>query len=113
MSFGLNVAPRIFTKLADTIVQKLRVQGVQVMAYLDDWLVWATSSRECLRGCRKVTQFLEHLGFKINTKKSRVSPAHKFQWLGIHWNLQSHCLSIPLKKRKEIAGSVKRLLKSK
>ncbi|XP_068203583.1 uncharacterized protein [Palaemon carinicauda] len=47
MPFGLNVAPRIFTKLADAIVQQLRIQDVQVMAYLDDWLVWATSPEDC------------------------------------------------------------------
>ncbi|XP_068238425.1 uncharacterized protein [Palaemon carinicauda] len=113
MPFGLNIAPRVLTKLAETIVQQLRLQGVQVMAYMDDWLVWVASETECLQASKKVIQFLEHLGFKINAKKSGLSPAQKFQWLGIHWDLESHHLSIPLKKRREIARSVKRLLKSK
>ncbi|XP_068222133.1 uncharacterized protein [Palaemon carinicauda] len=42
----------------------------------------------------------------------RLSPAQEFQWLGIHWSLQSHLLSIPSKNRRDIAGSVNRLLKS-
>ena len=36
MPFGLNIAPRIFTKLADSIVQVLRSQQILVAAYLDD-----------------------------------------------------------------------------
>ena len=43
--FGLNVAPGMFTKLVDSIVQVLRKGGLQVMAYLDDWLIWASSER--------------------------------------------------------------------
>lgn len=112
MPFGLNIAPRIFTKLADAVVQLLRLKCIQLLAYLDDWLVWAASKTECMQASKKVIQFLEHLGFKINVKKSRLSPAQEFQWLGIHWNLKSHLLSIPPGKRREIAGSVKKLLKS-
>ncbi|XP_068228018.1 uncharacterized protein [Palaemon carinicauda] len=104
-------SPKIFTKLADTVVQ-LRLEHVQVAAYLDDWLLWAASKTACLQASKKVVQLLGHLGFKINYRKSSLSQAQEFQWLGIQWNLQSHHLSIPPKKRSEIAGSVKRLLKS-
>ncbi|XP_068213953.1 uncharacterized protein [Palaemon carinicauda] len=112
MPFGLNIATRIFTKLANAVIHQLRLQRIQVVAYLDDWLVWAASKEECTQASKEVIQFLEHLGFKINLEKSRLSPVQKFQWLGVHWNLQSHYLSIPSKKRREIAGSVKRLIQS-
>ncbi|XP_068241091.1 uncharacterized protein [Palaemon carinicauda] len=75
MPFGLHIAPRIFTKLADTIVQQLRSKGVQVVAYLDHWLVLAVSKTTCLQAAGKGIQFLKHLGFKINRKKSCLSPA--------------------------------------
>ncbi|XP_068200484.1 uncharacterized protein [Palaemon carinicauda] len=113
MPFGLNTVPRIFTKLADTVVQQLHTEGVQVVAYLDDWLVWAASKIIRLQAAQKVIQLLEHLGFKINFKKSRLTPAQQFQGLGIQWNLKSHHLSIPSKKRREIAGSVRRLIRYK
>ncbi|XP_068212639.1 uncharacterized protein [Palaemon carinicauda] len=112
MPFGLNITPRIFTKLVDTVVQQFIIEGVQVAAYLDDWLVWAASKTACLQATKKVIKFLELLGFKIKYKKSRLSPAQEFQWLEIHWNLHSHHLSIPPKNRREITGSVKRLLES-
>ena len=45
--FGLNIAPRVFTKLVNIIITTLRQQGVNVVAYLDDWLVWGMSPEEC------------------------------------------------------------------
>ena len=32
MPFGLNIAPRIFTKLVNCVVKRLRIQGVLVVA---------------------------------------------------------------------------------
>ena len=75
MPFGLNIAPRIFTKLADSVVQQLRIQGIQVAAYLDDWIIWAQTQEDCLQSARKVMKFLQELGFQINLKKSRLQPA--------------------------------------
>ncbi|XP_068240223.1 uncharacterized protein [Palaemon carinicauda] len=112
MPFGLNIAPRVFTKLANAFIHQIRLKGIQVVAYLDDWLVWAASKEECTQTSKEGIQFLEHLGFKINLEKSHLFPAQTFQLLGVHWDLQSHCLSIPSKKRKEIAGSVKIRLQS-
>ena len=37
--FILNIMPRVFTKLVNVIVTGLRRQGVNVAAYLDDWLM--------------------------------------------------------------------------
>ena len=34
VSFGLNLAPRIFTKLANAAVKILRLQRIQMVAYL-------------------------------------------------------------------------------
>ena len=95
MPFGLNVAPRVFTKLTDSVIQILRRRGIQVMAYLDDWLVWATSKEECMKAVKEVIAFLESLGFQINQKKSRLQPSQKFQWLGLDWDLVNHELSLP------------------
>jgi len=47
MPFGLNVAPLIFTRLTKSILKELRLKGVQVLVYLDDWLIWAPSASEC------------------------------------------------------------------
>ncbi|XP_068215895.1 uncharacterized protein [Palaemon carinicauda] len=100
MTFGLNIAPRIFTKFTDAVVQQLQEKGLQVEAYLDDWLVWPPSSLECSETATRVVRFLQSVGFQINFKKSSLATAQDFQWLGIRWNLTCHSLSTPLSKRK-------------
>ena len=79
MPFGLNIAPWMFTKLTRVILKKLRAKGILVVAYLDDWLVWANSSKGCQEATQEVIQFLEHLGFKINFQKSRLRPERVFK----------------------------------
>ena len=97
MPFGLNIAPRVFTKLADTVVQELRSKGILVAAYLDDWIIWAPSPEECSRAAKVVMDFLAELGFRVNLKKSRLTPQSKFEWLGLQWDLNSHTLCLPPK----------------
>ena len=36
MPFGLNIAPRVFTKLTKVIIKELRLAGILIWAYLDD-----------------------------------------------------------------------------
>ena len=110
MPFGLNIAPRIFTKLGEVVVQLLRRQGVQVAAYLDDWIVWAPSVEECLKAAKVVVETLTSLGFQINYRKSRLTPASNFEWLGLQWDLGHHTQSLPSSKRKKIAKLTRRFL---
>ncbi len=42
--FGLNVAPRVFTKLLKSVVAWLRGQGIRLIIYLDDILIMAASA---------------------------------------------------------------------
>ena len=37
--FRLNIDPRAFTKLM-AVLKELRGKGVQIFAYLNDWLIW-------------------------------------------------------------------------
>ena len=43
MPFGLNVAPRVFTKLLKPVVAWLRGQGIRLIIYLDDIQIMASS----------------------------------------------------------------------
>ena len=44
LPFGLNLAPYIFTKIMDWPLQTLRMQDVNIMAYLDDIILWQSSA---------------------------------------------------------------------
>ena len=68
---------------------------------------------ECLRSAKIVMEFLTELGFKVNLKKSRLTPASKFEWLGLNWDLTQHSLSLPPRKRKTIAKLTRTFLKSR
>ena len=98
MPFGLNIAPRIFTKLCRPILRELRTKGVKVLVYLDDWLIWGESKEECLAATRIVVQVLEKRGFLINKEKSRLIPSQSFQWLGVTWDTISGKISLPQDK---------------
>ena len=66
MPFGLNVAPRIFTKMCRPILKELRAKGVQVMSYIDDLLVWGNSEEECIWALNVTIDILVKRGFLIN-----------------------------------------------
>ena len=77
LSFGLNIAPRLFTKLTKPILKQLRLAGVQVVAYLDVWLIWASSREEYVR----VTQLVETLLYASSSATFRIvsNSEHKFE----------------------------------
>ena len=87
MPFGLNVAPRAFTKVMCHIVKVLARAGIWCLPYLDDLLLIAQTREECLRIAQKALSILKYMGLLVNETKSRLVPAQKFEWLGIEWDL--------------------------
>ena len=107
LPFGLNIAPRIFTKLGKAVLKELRLKGIRVLAYLDDWLIWGESKEECERATKIVLKVLAKRGFLVNLQKSRLTPKRRFQWLGILWDTNSFTLQIPADKRKSIKRAIR------
>ena len=89
MPFGLNVAPRAFTKVISHLVKVLASAGIWCLPYLDDLLIIAATQEECIQMGQKALSIIQNMGLIINEKKSRLIPAQNFEWLGIQWNLQS------------------------
>ena len=86
LPFGLNTAPLVFTRIATAVASFLRLKGIRVHIYLDDWLLLA-QDRSVLRGQILVTlRFLETLGFLVNEGKSRLTPSQEFQYLGLQFD---------------------------
>ena len=63
LPFGLSTAPREFTKTLAPVVHLLRSQGIQVYAYLDDWIIRASSKELSLLHTQQVLQLLQSLGW--------------------------------------------------
>ena len=95
LPFGLSTAPREFTKTLAPVVHLLRSQGIQVHAYLDDWIIHATSKEQSLNHTQHVLQLLQSLGWTINWAKSMLQPSRILDFLGLHFNLEQALISPP------------------
>ena len=95
LPFGLSTAPREFTKTLAPVVHLLRSQGIQVHAYLDDWIIRAPSKEQSLLHTQHVLQLLQSLGWTINWAKSMLQPSRILDFLGLHFNLEQALISPP------------------
>lgn len=83
LPFGLSLSPWIFTAVVKELVAAARRLGVRIRAYLDDWLVLASSSQQCRRDTGTVMGLASRLGFVVNFDKSELTPAQRFLYLGM------------------------------
>ena len=96
MPFGLNVAPRIFTKLIAHVVKILAEAGIWCLPYLDDLLIIAASEEDCRLKTQQAIEILTSLGWILNWEKSRLTPAQKFTRLGVWFDLRNHTAMTPV-----------------
>ena len=88
MCFGLNIAPRIFTKLLDPVAAHLRSRGITLHRYLDDWLIRGPSPTIVSNHTQVVLSLFHRLGLLVNFKKSDLVPKTRFVFLGMDIDLQ-------------------------
>ena len=88
LPFGLATSPRECTKLLHPVVQLLRLQGVHLHVYLDNWLIRADSPQMATSNAQLVIRVLQHLGWIINFEKSELTPTQEFDFIGIHFRTQ-------------------------
>ncbi len=83
LPFGLALAPRTFTKCMDAALAPLRLQGIHVLNYLDNWLILA-HSRELVSHHRDIVlRHIHSLGLRMNAKKSVLLPSRRTVFLGL------------------------------
>ena len=107
MPFGLNIAPRIFTKLVSVLIKELRGKGVKIFAYLDDWILWESSPQRCRAALEKVRSVIQKYGFLVNEKKSMLTPSQRVKWLGLIWDTTDGTLGLPLDYQNKVKSAVK------
>ena len=66
LPFGLETAPRVFTKLMKLVIALLRQRGFHLIIYLDDILLMAESHHLALFQAASTLNLLESLGFIVN-----------------------------------------------
>ena len=82
LPFGQSMAPRVFTRIVRVIEVFLKVQGVDMHQYLDDWLT-KSQSKSLVERHRDLTLFwVNKLGFLVNEGKSQLTPSQALAFLG-------------------------------
>ncbi|KAL0149156.1 hypothetical protein M9458_055588, partial [Cirrhinus mrigala] len=84
LPFGLALSPR--TKCVDAALVPLRLQGIRILNYIDDWLILAESESLAARHRDVVLAHMKTLGLRLNAKKSVLSPLQRTTYLGVVWD---------------------------
>ncbi|XP_078243361.1 uncharacterized protein LOC144587247 [Pogona vitticeps] len=82
LPFGLSTAPRTFTTCMAPVAAYLRLQGIQVFPYINDWLIVSTSKHQALEDTQYVLQTLQSLGLTVNHEKSKLNPSQVVDYIG-------------------------------
>jgi hypothetical protein len=98
MPFGLNTAPRAFTKLMRPVVAVLRQKGIRLVIYLDDILLLAETPVAARENTCALLDLLTQLGFLINWPKSSLVPSQSIEFLGFRLDTARMTLALPASK---------------
>ena len=93
LPFGLATAPRIFTSMVNELALLVRVRGIRLRTYLDDWLTLARSRAVCQGHTDQVLESTLELGFRVNFKKSDLSPSQNFTYLGMKFDTLAYTVA--------------------
>ncbi|XP_035277790.1 uncharacterized protein LOC118229687, partial [Anguilla anguilla] len=86
LPFGLSLSPRVFCHCVEAGLAPLRLTGVRILTYIDDWLIIANSKVRVVQDTQLVLTHLSSLGFRVNLSKSNLSPSQSVTFLGLDLN---------------------------
>lgn len=113
LNFGLNVAPRIFSKILRYAIEPLRKQGIRMVYYLDDICLLSQDPQELEGITHKLIKHLEILGFILNRRKSLLTPSQTQEYLGFEFNTEAMKIKVPELKIKKLIQRIKQALSPK
>ncbi len=70
-------------KCVDAALVLLRLQGIRIKKYIDDWLILAQSHQLAVWHRDVVLAHMKKLGLWLNAKKSVLSPLQRTTFLGV------------------------------
>ncbi|EIE90040.1 hypothetical protein RO3G_14751 [Rhizopus delemar RA 99-880] len=110
ISFGLASSPFVFTKVCRPILEHFYSQSFRISAYLDDWILAASTKQLAIQQVLAVVALLQQLGWMVNFKKSILTPTQQLGHLGFVSNTSTMTASLPMKKLRDIRRSIKQAL---
>ena len=110
MSFGPTVAQRVYAKVTAVEAAHLRVQGIRLATYLDDWLDLNQIQKMLWKDRITILSLRFQLGFIENKTKSNFVPCQDMTYIGGHF-LLAQGLDLPTPERvKGLRDAVQDLL---
>ena len=111
----MYTASSMFTQIVEALAVHLRMEGLYVHVYLDNWLIRSGSLSQLKSSIPRVLDFLGHLGWIIIYKKSNISPTQSFEYLGLMFNTLFYssgtsCRTYDLQVRREFKEPSKQSL---
>ena len=100
LPFGLSPAPRIFTNVVSVLLKWCHRNGINMIPYLDDWLLYNADRKLLTRHTEQVVQMAGNLGWVINFEKSELIPSQQFEFLGMSLDTVTSTVT-PCQKRVE------------
>ena len=110
LPFGLNTAPRVFTKRLKPVAAYLRKRSIRIIVYLGDFLILGSSIEDSKVNTQLTLDLLQWLGFTINWEKSLLVPTQSLTFLGLSIDSQTMSLSLPEKKILDIQNKCQSLI---
>ena len=112
--FGLKLSPYYFCKILRPVVKHLRSSGLNIVVYVDDWLISANVDRiedsKCI-----FLETIEKLGYFINYPKSVLEPTTCVKFIGYIIDTVKEkdtvWLSIPKDRIRKLKADIRRILK--
>ena len=107
---GLSPSPRIFTMLMRVVLKFLRSLSIKIAAWIDDFMLAASSAALVSSHSALTIQTFEELGFIPNIEKSQLKPVQKLYHLGLVWDTVNYCVSVPPEKLADVQNKCRRAL---
>ena len=105
LCFGLEPAPKIFTKLMKMSIYLLRKLYVRLIIFLADILLMALSKEGLTLERDTLINLFQNLGFLISSKKSVLKLCQNIQFLGMKINSIEMTLTLSQEKKGRLCDS--------
>mmetsp|Transcript_11118 Transcript_11118/g.35304 ORF Transcript_11118/g.35304 Transcript_11118/m.35304 type:complete len:467 (+) Transcript_11118:1250-2650(+) len=102
MPMGWAESAWYLNQLLAPVERALRRQGIQLVRYMDDWLLWSADRRTAARHAASVIESLTDLGIEPNLRKSALTPSRRVTFLGHTLDTRSATVAISREHQREI-----------
>nr|XP_020639114.1 uncharacterized protein LOC110073821 [Pogona vitticeps] len=106
LPFRFSTAPRTFTKCVAPIITYLRLHGITIYPYINDWLIVTPSYHDAIATRDFTLITLQRLRLTVNVQKSHLQPKQTALFIGAHINSLQAKAFLPHERFLKIKDSI-------